>query len=68
MQLLLTLRQSRVDEISVYSDAMDAELSDEIRRLLLGVRFGSAPMSAALRTSEKPQLHQLADFIEAQKL
>ena len=68
VQLLLTLRQSRVDEISVYSDAMDADLSDEIRSRLLGVAFGSAPLAAALRDSEKEQLHQLADFIAAQNL
>ena len=68
MQLLLTLRQSRVDEISVYSDAMDADLADEIRSRLLGVPFGSASMAAALRGSEKEQLHQLADFISAQNL
>ncbi|MDO5322908.1 MAG: lipoate--protein ligase [Clostridia bacterium] len=68
VQLLLTLRQSRVDEISVYSDAMDADLADEIRSRLLGVAFGSAPLAAALRTSEKEQLHQLADFIAAQNL
>ena len=68
VQLLLTLRQGRVDEISVYSDAMDADLADEIRSRLLGVAFGSAPLADALRNSEKEQLHQLADFIAAQNL
>lgn len=68
VQLLLTLRQSRVDALQVYSDAMDAELSDEIRARLLGVPFGSGPMAAALQASEKEQVRDLAQFIAEQGL
>ena len=63
VQLLLTLRQSRVDALDVYSDAIDADLSDDIRRLLMGAAFGSRPMAEALMASEKEQIRELAQFI-----
>lgn len=68
VQLLLTLRQSRVDEVQVYSDAMDAELSDDIRARLLGVPFGSKTMATALRESDREQVRELARFIGEQNL
>lgn len=68
VQLLLTLRQSRVDSLSVYSDAIDAELPDEIRSRLLGVDFGSKPLAAALMASDKEQVREFAQFILKQRL
>ena len=68
VQLLLTLRHGRVDEIQVYSDAMDAGLVDAIRARLLGVSFGAVPMAEALRSSEKPELKELAQYISVQNL
>jgi len=63
VQLLLTLRQSRVDALDVYSDAIDADLSDDIRKLLMGAAFGSKPMAEALMKSEKEHVRDLAQFI-----
>lgn len=63
VQLLLTLRQSRVDALDVYSDAIDADLSDDIRSLLMGVSFGSKPMAEALMASPKEHVRDLARFI-----
>ena len=68
LQLRLQVESGVVRAAQVYSDAMDADLADEIRSRLLGVAFGSAPLADALRNSEKEQLHQLADFIAAQNL
>jgi len=68
VQLLLTLRQSRVDELSVYSDAIDADLAQEIHTRLLGVKFGSKPMSQALFASEKEQIREFAQFVLEQNL
>ena len=68
VQLLLTLRQSRVAELQVYTDALDNELGDEVHRLLLGADFGSEPLAAALMGSEKAQIRELAEFIRAQEL
>jgi len=63
VQLLLTLRQGRVDAVQAFSDALDAELPAEIERLLTGAEYGSRPMAEALRRSEKPQLHELAEVL-----
>ena len=68
VQLLLTLRQSRVDALDVYSDAIDANLTGEIRRRLLGAPFGVAPMSRALLESQSPQVREVGAFIAAQEL
>ena len=68
VQLLLTLRQGQVDELDVYSDAIDAELVREIHDLLLGVKYGSRFMADALFVSEKSQIRELAEFILSQDL
>lgn len=65
-QLLLTLRHGKVDEIQVYSDALDTELPGEIRRRLLGVAFGAAPMADALMDASSPQIQEVAGFIRQQ--
>lgn len=67
-QLLLTLRQSRVDALEVYSDAIDVELAGEIRSRLMGVPFGSRPMFEALRDSESEQVREVGQFILEQGL
>jgi lipoate-protein ligase A len=68
VQLLLTLRQSKVSSLQVYSDAIDAELPDEIERRLLGVDFGSRPMAQALMQSEKAQVREFAQYVLEQGL
>ena len=68
VQILLTLRQGRVDELNVYTDAIDTALAPEIRTRLLGVPFSSKAMSEALTPSENPQIRQVAQFILDQKL
>lgn len=68
VQLLLTLRQSKVSSLQVYSDAIDAELPEEIERLLLGTDFGSASMARALMQSEKAQVREFAQFVLEQGL
>lgn len=68
IQLLLTLRGGYVDALDVYTDAIDVSLAPEIQSRLLGVNFSSADMAAALRASEKEPLHQLAQFVQDQRL
>ena len=68
VQMLLTLRQSRVDELDVYSDAIDVDLAQEVRERLLGVKFGSRSMAEALSVSEKEQIRELAEFVLQQGL
>ena len=63
MQLLLTLRSSRVDEICVSTDAIDVDLAPEVRSRLMGVDFGSEPMARALLESPKEEILQLAAYV-----
>lgn len=63
VQLLLTLRRGRVDELDVYSDALDTGLPDEIRARLTGVSFGAKPLADALMQSENEKIRELANYI-----
>jgi len=64
VQILLTLRQGRVDSADVYSDAIDADLADEVKTLLTGCEYGARTLAEALRESLKPQILEIADYIE----
>ena len=68
VQLLLTLRHSKVESLQVFSDAIDADLPEEIHARLAGVDFGSKPLSDALMASEKEQIRDVAQFILEQRL
>ena len=68
VQLLLTAKNSMVTEVSVYSDAMDPELPEEVKSRLTGCRFSSKAMAEALMESEKETLHDIAKFILEQNL
>ena len=67
-QLLFTLRHTRVEDVRVFTDALDTELAEDIRARLLGCRFGSEPLAQALEASDKPQTREVAAFIRAQAL
>ena len=60
VQLLLTLRQSRVDAVQAFSDALDAELPGEIEHLLTGAEYGPRSMADALLRSDNPHIRELA--------
>ena len=66
--MLFNLRHTRVEDLRVYTDALDTELSAEIRGLLLGCRFGSAPMADALAASPSAQVREVGEFVRAQNL
>ena len=68
VQMLLTLRHGQVDELDVYSDAIDADLIREVHDRLLGVKFSSRCMADALLASEKEQIRELAEFVLSQEL
>ena len=68
VQMLFNLRHTRVEDLRVYTDALDTELSAEIRGLLLGCRFGSAPMADALAASPSAQVREVGEFVRAQNL
>ena len=68
VQLLLVLRHTHVEDVKVYTDALDTELAQAIRALLVGCRFGSAPMADALAACENAQIREVAEYIRAQQL
>lgn len=68
VQMLFTLLHTQVQDVRVFTDALDTELSEDIRACLLGRRFGSAPLAEALETSQKAQVREVADFIRMQAL
>ena len=68
VQMLFTLKNSLVDQVDVYSDAMDAELAAEIQKRLTGCRFGSGYLHAALTGSGNQQLEDVAQYILDQHL
>ena len=68
VQLLLTLKDGCVAQAQVYSDAIDADLAPELQQRLLGCRFTSRDLSAALSASPKPQVQEVAAYLLAQNL
>lgn len=63
MQILMHLKNGCVDSVKVYTDALSADLSDEISRLLTGVRFSNESLSAALRIGGS-EACEIADYID----
>ena len=63
LQMLLTLRHGEVSDISVYSDANDAELPGRVRAALLGTKFGSQPIAEALRAAGGQDMNDIAEYV-----
>lgn len=63
LQMLLTLRHGEVSDISVFSDANDAELPGRVRAALLGAKFGSQPIAEALRAAGGQDMNDIAEYV-----
>jgi len=68
VQLLLTLKEGKVETSEMFTDGLDTELPQAVSSLLMGCTFSSDAMAAALRQSENPQIQDIASFIVAQNL
>ena len=68
VQLQFSLRNSLVEHVDVWSDAIDPELPAEIQTRLTGVRFGSRSLCDALLTSEKAQIRDVGEYLLEQGL
>ena len=68
VQLQFTLKSSLVEQLEVYSDALDPDLAQKLRGRLLGCRFDSRVLHDALLGSGDPHLDDLAQFLLAQNL
>ena len=64
VQIQLTLKGGIVEEAQVYSDAIDAELSSEIKALLTGAQFGAKSLANRLMMfTQKEQIREVAAYI-----
>lgn len=68
VQMLFSLRKAVIERVQVYSDAMDATLSDELAERLTGCRFDRQQMHNALMQSEKDTLRDIAAYLLTQKI
>lgn len=68
IQLLFSIKNAIVERMQVFSDAMDAELSEQIVDSLTGCRFTSQDMYNALISSEKATLQDVAKYLMEQRL
>ncbi len=68
IQLLLSLKHAVIEQVQVYTDALDTDLAGEITDRLTGCRFDRQDMHAALVSSEKELVRDVARFLLEQKI
>ena len=68
IQLLLSLKHAVIEQVQVYTDAIDTGLSEEIANRLTGCRFHSQDMYKVLLSSEKPFVQDVAQFLLEQRI
>ena len=68
VQLLLTLQEGCIASVQVFSDTLDLTMPILLESLLNGARYGSQPMSEALRCSENDQIRDIAQWITEEQL
>ena len=68
VQMLLTLNEGRIAGLQVYSDTLDTGLPELLQGLLVGAKFGSAPMAEALRYSDNEQVRDIAAWLREENL
>jgi len=64
MQILLTLQKGIVTEAEVYTDALDTQLAECVRKALDGVRFDTGEMAAALQDAGQKELAEYFRSLE----
>ena len=68
IQLLLSLRHAVIEQVQVYTDALDTDLAVEITDRLTGCRFDRQDMHAALVSSGKESVRDVAQYLLEQKI
>ena len=68
VQMLLTLNEGRIAGLQVYSDTLDTGLPELLQGLLVGAKFGSAPIAEALRYSDNEQVRDIAVWLRDENL
>jgi len=65
MQLLFSVKQGLVQDVSVFSDALDTSLSDNVKTCLKGARFTPSQLAESLMGSSKPELLEIAEYLKS---
>jgi lipoate-protein ligase A len=69
VDLQLSIKEGLIQNVEIYTDALDTDLPSIIRRSLLGSRFSSEEMVLKLKNNgTNEQVRELADYIFALKL
>ena len=68
IQLLLSLKHAAIEQVQVYTDALDTDLAGEITDRLTGCRFDRQDMHAALVSSGKESVRDVARYLLEQKI
>lgn len=65
MQFLFSVKQGLVQDVSVFSDALDTALSDDVRACLKGMRFTPSQLAESLMGSSKPEFLEIAEHLKS---
>lgn len=68
VQLLLSLHNAIVEQVQVYTDAIDTGLAEELRTRLLGCRCDSTALHDALADADNKHIRDVAEFLLEQNL
>ena len=66
-QLLFTLRHTRVEDVRVFTDALDTDVAEDIRARLLGCRFGSERLRKRWRPRTSRQMREVGPRSSARR-
>lgn len=68
VELLLSLRNARVQEVHCYSDANDPDLAKRVEAALLGAAFTPHTLADRLLESDKAEDRDLGEWVKAQEI
>lgn len=68
VQLLLTLREGRVDTVELFTDCLDSDLPQAVQALLEGCPFDKDQMVSRLNSVQNPQIHDIATMLAQENL
>ena len=60
---MLSFQNALVTDVQVYTDALDTELAEEIKNMLLGVPFDLKVIAKKLEETSRVQFCEIAEYI-----
>ena len=65
IQILFDVREGRIIDVTVYTDALDTEIVSSVKDVLIGVKFSPIDIAQALYTDkQKTEFIEMADYIK----